>query len=67
MNANLPIPYKKPLGATGRSLPYATLASAGGSPRLVPDSDADSGFFRALESRGLSLNGPQIEAVDGAR
>ncbi|MGK9253538.1 ATP-dependent helicase [Paenibacillus humicus] len=63
MNANLPIPYKKPLGATGRSLPYAALASAGGSPRLVPDSDADSGFFRALESRGLSLNGPQIEAV----
>ena len=63
MSANLPIPYKKPLGATGRNLPFATLASAGGSTRIVPDSDSDSTFFRALEKSGLCLNGPQIEAV----
>ncbi|QJC50556.1 ATP-dependent helicase [Paenibacillus albicereus] len=63
MNANLPLPFKKPLGAAGRGLPAATLASGDNSSRLVPDSDADSGYFRALESRGLFLNGPQIEAV----
>ncbi|MCM3749612.1 ATP-dependent helicase [Paenibacillus pasadenensis] len=62
-NANLPLPFKKPFGATGRSLPYANLASGEGSSRLVPDSDQDSGYFRALEAGGLFLNGPQIEAV----
>ncbi|WP_194843251.1 ATP-dependent helicase [Paenibacillus sp. B01] len=63
MSANLPLPFKKPFGAAGRGLPAAALASGENSRRLVPDDDADSGFFRALESRGLFLNGPQIEAV----
>ncbi|SDS60658.1 DNA helicase-2 / ATP-dependent DNA helicase PcrA [Paenibacillaceae bacterium GAS479] len=63
INANLPLPFKKPFGAVGRNLPFANLASGEGSSRLVPDSDRDSGFFRALEGSGLFLNGPQIEAV----
>ncbi|OXM14895.1 ATP-dependent helicase [Paenibacillus herberti] len=63
INANLPLPFKKPFGAVGRNLPFANLASGEGSSRLVPDADRDSGFFRALEGSGLFLNGPQIEAV----
>ncbi|MGN7457754.1 ATP-dependent helicase [Paenibacillus pasadenensis] len=63
MSANLPLPFKKPFGAAGRGLPAAALASGENSRRLVPDDDADSDYFRALESRGLFLNGPQIEAV----
>ncbi|WP_082083737.1 ATP-dependent helicase [Paenibacillus beijingensis] len=56
-------PFKRPLGAAGRAIPLAPLADGRGSAELVPDSAEDSGYFRALEQRGLFLNRAQIEAV----
>ncbi|CAN7177260.1 UvrD-helicase domain-containing protein [Paenibacillus sp. LjRoot153] len=58
--------YTTPLGfkpTTERPVPHAKMALLTNSTELVPDTDADSYFFRDLEEHGILLNEAQIKAV----
>ncbi|OCT15852.1 DNA helicase UvrD [Paenibacillus pectinilyticus] len=58
--------YTTPLGfkpTTERPIPHAKMALLTNSTELVPDSDADSYFFRDLEEHRILLNEAQIKAV----
>lgn len=55
--------YTFPIGVRNSEVPYATKAEAETSRQLVGSDERDSGFFRALEQYGISLNRPQIAAV----
>lgn len=56
--------YPRPQGIQ----PHTTVPAAESAPRdtsitLISDKEDDASFFRALESQGILLNAPQIEAV----
>ncbi|CAM4012729.1 UvrD-helicase domain-containing protein [Paenibacillus alkaliterrae] len=55
--------YTFPIGIRNSEVPLASKAEAETSRDLVGDGEADSGFFRALEQYGISLNRPQMAAV----
>ncbi len=55
--------FNTPYGAKDKKIPMANNASTATSKTLVSHSDQDAFFFRALESKGIFLNAPQIEAV----
>ncbi|WP_155729749.1 UvrD-helicase domain-containing protein, partial [Paenibacillus polymyxa] len=56
--------YPRPIGVPySTSSPQARRASMDTSMTLVPDTDQDSAYFRALENAGIHLNHPQIQAV----
>jgi DNA helicase II / ATP-dependent DNA helicase PcrA len=56
--------YKKlPHGAKANIIPYSPIVSHKTTLDLVPNSDADSHYFRALEKDGIFLNEAQLAAV----
>lgn len=55
--------YKRPYGSISRSIPFAKLASSETSRTILRDDEPDASFFRGLESAGLHLNRPQLQAV----
>ncbi|KAE8560415.1 UvrD-helicase domain-containing protein [Paenibacillus polymyxa] len=63
MNPN-PAFYPRPIGVPySTTSPQARRASMDTSITLVPDSDQDAAYFRAIENAGIHLNRPQIQAV----
>lgn len=54
----------RPSGISGnQSIPTAPLTEGLTSTDVVPDTETDAFYFRALEQRGTALNEPQVEAV----
>jgi DNA helicase II / ATP-dependent DNA helicase PcrA len=53
----------RPTGAVKRDTPLAQVADTINSTQIVPDSDHDAYYFRALEKKGICLNRAQIDAV----
>lgn len=52
-----------PFEAKNKTMSYAEMAEAAHSQHLVKENEKDAFYFRALESKGILLNKPQIEAV----
>lgn len=59
--SNIFQPY--PVGATKNKIEDAILANDQTTEQLVPHTDHDSYYFRALEELGIKLNQQQLEAV----
>jgi DNA helicase-2/ATP-dependent DNA helicase PcrA len=55
--------FNSPLGATEHKAPTARLAENSNSSTIVKSNENDSFYFRSLESAGIYLNKPQLEAV----
>lgn len=55
--------FKQPFGIKDSITPSAKIAEPSSSSTMIPTTEWDSYFFRALEEDGIFLNPPQIEAV----